>query len=94
LSNEGIKEKVSGQPWWVVFVEGIVALVRVFRGADWGVAILGIMANLIGIFLLANTLIGIKLTVTLSGIVLVVGGIAAIVMSFRMDDSSSQGAQV
>jgi uncharacterized membrane protein HdeD (DUF308 family) len=185
LSNEGIKEKVGGQPWWVVFVEGILALVtgglllispertvgllvlflgifwliggvielvsifvdkthwglklvigilgiiagilvlqhplwstvlvattmsvilgfyglfsgtsmlvRAFRGAGWGVAILGIMAILIGIFLLANTLIGIKLTVTLAGIVLVVGGIAAIVMSFRMDDSSPQGAQV
>jgi uncharacterized membrane protein HdeD (DUF308 family) len=69
-------------------------LLRAFRGGGWGVGILGIVAILIGIFLLANTWIGIQLTVMLAGITLVIGGIAAIVLSFRMDDSSPQGAQV
>lgn len=73
---------------------GTSMIARAFRGEGWGVAILGIVAILIGIFLLANTLIGIQLTVTLSGIALVVGGIAAIVFSFRMDDSSPQQPQI
>ena len=73
---------------------GASMLVRAFRGDGWGVGIIGVVAILIGIFLLANRMIGIELTVTLTGIALVVGGIAAIVMSFRMDDSSPTGAQV
>ena len=52
------------------------------------------MLFLIGVFLLAYTLIGIQLTVTLSGIAFAVGGIAAIVLSFRMDDSSPQQPQI
>ena len=73
---------------------GASMLVRAFKGDGWGVGIMGVVAILIGIFLLANRLIGIQLTVTFIGLVLVVGGIAAIVMSFRMDDSSPGGAQV
>ncbi len=69
-------------------------LVRAFKGDGWGVGIMGVVAILIGILLLANKAIGIQLTVTLTGLVLAVGGIAAIVMSFRMDDSSPGGAQV
>ena len=75
-------------------IAGVSMLVRAFRGDGWAVGIMGVVAILIGIFLLANTVIGIQLTVTLSGIALVVGGIAAIVMSFRMDDTSPGGAQV
>jgi uncharacterized membrane protein HdeD (DUF308 family) len=75
-------------------VAGVSMLVRAFRGGGWGIGILGVMAILIGIFLLANTWIGIQLTVTLAGITLVIGGIAAIAMSFRMDDSSPGGAQL
>ncbi len=75
-------------------IAGVSMLLRAFRGGGWGVGILGIVAILIGIFLLANTWIGIQLTVMLAGITLVIGGIAAIVLSFRMDDSSPQGAQV
>lgn len=73
---------------------GASMLVRAFRGDGWGVGILGVVAILIGIFLLANRMIGIELTVMLTGIALVMGGIAAIVMSFRMDDSSPTEAQV
>jgi uncharacterized membrane protein HdeD (DUF308 family) len=75
-------------------VKGIFMLLRGFGGEGWGVGILGVVVFLIGIFLLANTLIGIQLTVTLSGIALVVGGIAAIVLSFRIDDSSPQQPQI
>jgi len=75
-------------------IAGLTMLIRAFRGDGWGVGVTGVIVILVGIFLLANTLIGIQLTVTLVGIVLVVGGIAAIVMSFRMDDSSPRGAQV
>lgn len=73
---------------------GTSMLVRAFRGDGWGVGIMGVVGILIGLFLLANTLLGVQLVFTLSAIALIVGGIAMIVMSFRMDDSSPTGAQV
>ena len=73
---------------------GASMLVRAFRGEGWGVGMLGAVTILLGIFLLANILLGAQLVVVLSGITLVVGGIAMIVMSFRMDDSSQKEPQV
>ena len=55
-----------------------------FKGAGWGVGILGAISILFGILLLANYM---KFTISLPwavGILAIVGGIAAIVMAFRL----------
>lgn len=65
-------------------VVGIIALVQAFRGAGWGVAILGIITVLVGIFFLTETLIGLELVVILSSILLIIGGIASIVVAFKL----------
>ena len=65
-------------------VVGVIAIVQSFRGAGWGAAILGIISILVGIFFVANTLIGLQLVVILSAILMIIGGIAAIVMAFKL----------
>ena len=72
---------------WVLgfyaIVAGIVMLIQAFKGGGWGIGIMGVIGILIGIFLLANTLLSAKILIWLSGFVLVFGGIAAIVIAFK-----------
>lgn len=72
---------------WVLgfyaILAGIVMLIQAFKGGGWGIGIMAVIGILIGIFLLGNTLIGAQLVVMLSAVVLVIGGIAAVVFAFR-----------
>jgi uncharacterized membrane protein HdeD (DUF308 family) len=65
-------------------IMGVVGIVQAFRGAGWGAGILGIVSLLFGMLLLANVW---AFTFSLPwalGILSIVGGIAAIVMAFRL----------
>ena len=65
-------------------IYGGIGLYQAFRGAGWGAGILGAISILFGIYFLAN--IG-QSTLVLPwavGVLAVVGGIAAIVMAFRL----------
>jgi uncharacterized membrane protein HdeD (DUF308 family) len=66
---------------------GIIMIIQAFKGGGWGVGIMGVIGILIGIFLLANTLIGTQMVIWLSALTLVVGGIAAIVVAFKARSS-------
>lgn len=76
---------------WIVILLGIqgiiyggVGIFQAFKGAGWGAAILGAISIVFGIYLLAN--IG-AATLALPWVVAVfalVGGVAAIVMAFRV----------
>ncbi len=72
---------------WVLgfygIIAGIVLLIQAFKGGGWGVGIMGVVLILVGIFILGNTLITTAVAIWLSGFVLVIGGIAAIVQAFR-----------
>ena len=65
-------------------VIGIIGLVRAFQGAGWGVGILAVLSLLLGILLIANPLFSIALFPFILGSFAIVGGIAAIIMAFRM----------
>jgi uncharacterized membrane protein HdeD (DUF308 family) len=63
-------------------VFGGVYLLQAFRGAGWGMAILGVISALFGVVLLANPLLGaFTLAITL-GFLGLGGGIAAMIYSF------------
>ena len=81
--------------WWLArssifmgilaLVFGVMNLVRAFSaGGGWGMGLLGALDVIIGFFLIVNPLAGaIALPIVLGAFILV-GGIASIIMAFRM----------
>ncbi len=72
----------------IIGVEGLIIgavyMVQGFSGAGWGTAILGILSIIFGLVLIANPLVAaVGLVLLLAGLA-IVGGIAAIVVSFRL----------
>jgi uncharacterized membrane protein HdeD (DUF308 family) len=63
---------------------GIINVVQAFRGAGWGIGLLGIVNIIFGLILLGNTLVSVALLPWVLGAWALVGGIAAIVMAFRL----------
>jgi LPXTG-motif cell wall-anchored protein len=63
---------------------GILGLIRAFTGAGWGPGILGILTIIIALFLFANLLGAAILLPVIVGALMIVGGIVAIVFSFRV----------
>ncbi|WP_054848202.1 DUF308 domain-containing protein [Methanoculleus chikugoensis] len=64
---------------------GAVYMVQGFSGAGWGTGILGILSIIFGLVLIANPLVAaVGLVLLLAGGLAIVGGIAAIVVSFRL----------
>jgi uncharacterized membrane protein HdeD (DUF308 family) len=78
-------------PGWLVFlvgflaiVQGILGVVLAFQGGGWGAGILGVLGFVFGLILVANPFIGVVALPFVLGGFMLVGGIAAIVASFRM----------
>lgn len=72
----------------IIGVEGLIIgavyTVQGFSGAGWGTGILGILSIIFGLVLIANPLVAaVGLVLLLAGLA-IVGGIAAIVVSFRL----------
>jgi len=69
-------------------VIGIISLIEAFRGAGWGAGILGAISIILGAVLLGNAFSNAVMTALVvawvGGIFAIVGGIAAIVMAFRV----------
>lgn len=63
---------------------GVVNLIQAFRGAGWGIGILGVINIIFGVILLGNTMVATATLPWVVGAFAIVGGIAAIVMAFRM----------
>jgi uncharacterized membrane protein HdeD (DUF308 family) len=60
-----------------------------FRGDGWGAGILGLLTVIFGIVVLANPLIGVVALPFVLGVLMLGGGIGAIVASFRLRSSSA-----
>ena len=63
---------------------GIVQLVEAFQGGGWGPGIMGALSILFGILLWSNSLAATVMLPWVIGIFMIVGGIFAIVLSFRL----------
>jgi uncharacterized membrane protein HdeD (DUF308 family) len=81
-------------PSYLVYVVGFLAifqgaggLIQMFRGDGWGAGILGILEIILGIVVLANPLIGVVALPFVLGVLMLGGGIGAIVASFRLRSS-------
>ncbi len=73
---------------WILGFFGIAigagAIVRAFMGGGWGVGILGVLSLVLGIILLLNPLVSTTVLVYAVAIWAIIGGVVAIVMSFRL----------
>ena len=65
-------------------IYGGIGIFQAFKGAGWGVGILGAISILFGIYLLANIGAATLVLPWVVGVLGIVGGIAAIVMAFRI----------
>lgn len=63
---------------------GVVHLLQAFRGAGWGMGLLGIINIIFGLILLGNTLVAAATLPLVLGAFAIVGGIATIFMAFRL----------
>ena len=63
---------------------GIINLIQAFKGGGWGVAILGALSILFGLVLLANVLLATFSVPWVLGVLGIVGGVIAIIYSFRL----------
>jgi uncharacterized membrane protein HdeD (DUF308 family) len=74
---------------WVVgifgLIMGIVALIRAFQGAGWGVGILGIIGVIFGLILLSSGVgVAAVTAIYVGAIWAIIGGILAIIFAFRL----------
>jgi len=63
---------------------GIINLIQAFKGGGWGVGILGALSILFGLVLLANVLLATFSVPWVLGVLGIVGGVIAIIYSFRL----------
>ena len=69
----------------VVF--GVIQMIQAFQGGGWGVGILGVVSIAFGALLMANPVIAGLTLPWVFGIFALAGGIAAIVMAFRVKNA-------
>jgi uncharacterized membrane protein HdeD (DUF308 family) len=65
-------------------IVGVIGLVFAFKGGGWGAGILSVISIIIGLLLLFNAVVAGQLLVILLAIVMIIGGIAAIIFAFQM----------
>jgi uncharacterized membrane protein HdeD (DUF308 family) len=69
---------------FLAIFEGVGGLIHAFQGGGWSAGILSILVMISGLILLLNPLIGVVALPLVLGGFMLVGGIAAIVASFRL----------
>ncbi len=91
LLDAGAVTRTLAFGWTVVFllgiqgiIMGIIQLIEAFRGGGWGPGIIGGISIVFGFLLLANTWAAALVLPWVLGVFLIVGGIFAIIMSFRL----------
>lgn len=73
----------------LAIIQGVVGLIHAFQGGGWGTGILGGLNIVFGVIVVLNPLIGLVALPFVLGAFMLVGGIGAIVMAFRMRTGST-----
>jgi uncharacterized membrane protein HdeD (DUF308 family) len=68
----------------LALVMGVINIIQAFRGAGWGIGLMGVINIIFGVILLGNSLIATATLPWVLGGFAIVGGIVAIVMAFRL----------
>ena len=62
---------------------GLTDLVKAFKGAGWGTAVLGALSLVLGVILLLHPVQAAFASATVVGLLAILGGLVAIIMAFR-----------
>ena len=96
LLDAGAVARTAAFGWTVVFllgiwglVMGIIQLIEAFRGGGWGPGIVGGLSIVFGLLLLGNTWAAALVLPWVIAIFMLVGGIFAIFMSFRLKSAGA-----
>ncbi len=65
-------------------IMGIIELIEAFQGGGWGPGIIGALSIIFGILLWTNSLAATVMLPWVIGIFMIVGGIVAIILAFRL----------
>jgi uncharacterized membrane protein HdeD (DUF308 family) len=76
--------------WLVILVgflamlQGAAGLVVAFQGGGWGMGVLSALGILFGLFLVINPLIGVATLTFILAIIMLIGGVGAVIQALRM----------
>ncbi len=77
----------TGLVIWVGFLamlQGAAGLIVAFQGGGWGMGVLSVLGILLGLILVINPLIGVAALTFILAIVMLIGGVGAVIQAFRM----------
>jgi uncharacterized membrane protein HdeD (DUF308 family) len=85
--------------WLVILVgflallQGAAGLVVASQGGGWGMGVLSVLGILFGLFLVINPLIGVATLTFILAILMLIGGVGAVVQAFRMRREAAAAQQ-
>ena len=85
--------------WLVILVgflamlQGVAGLIVAFQGGGWGMGALSVLGILFGLFLVINPLIGVAALTLILAIVMLIGGVGAVIQAFRMRRGAASARQ-
>jgi uncharacterized membrane protein HdeD (DUF308 family) len=85
--------------WLVILVgflamlQGAAGLIVAFQGGGWGMGALSVLGILFGLFLVINPLIGVATLTFILAIIMLIGGVGAVVQAFRMRREAAAAQQ-
>jgi uncharacterized membrane protein HdeD (DUF308 family) len=85
--------------WLVILVgflamlQGAAGLIVAFQGGGWGMGALSVLGILFGLFLVINPLMGVATLTFILAIIMLIGGVGAVVQAFRMRSGAVAGQQ-
>jgi uncharacterized membrane protein HdeD (DUF308 family)/predicted flap endonuclease-1-like 5' DNA nuclease len=78
----------------IMIITGVISLIMAFQGAGWGRGVLGVLGILLGIALLARTLLAALSLPLVLGILAVVGGVLVLFDAFRLRRLASDQSEI
>ena len=85
---------------WLVILVGFLAMLQgaagvivALQGGGWGMGALSVLGILFGLFLVINPLIGVAALTLILAIVMLIGGVGAVIQAFRMRREGAAGQQ-
>ena len=85
--------------WLVILVgflamlQGVAGLIVALQGGGWGMGALSVLGILFGLFLVINPLIGVAALTLILAIVMLIGGVGAVIQAFRMRRAAASARQ-